>query len=78
MIRQLIFTFILSLILSTSAAQTNSVKKAPLEFETQIDSLLKVMTIDEKVGQMNQYNGFWDATGPTPQEGTSEIKYDHL
>jgi beta-glucosidase len=23
------------------------------------------MTLEEKVGQLNQYNGFWDITGPT-------------
>ncbi|MFZ4563068.1 MAG: glycoside hydrolase family 3 N-terminal domain-containing protein [Bacteroidales bacterium] len=28
------------------------------------DSLLKLMTLKEKVGQLNQYNDDWDATGP--------------
>jgi beta-glucosidase len=32
--------------------------------EQKIDSLLKLMTLDEKVGQMVQYNGKGDATGP--------------
>ncbi|HAA20165.1 MAG TPA: glycosyl hydrolase, partial [Cytophagales bacterium] len=36
------------------------------------------MTLEEKVGQMNQYNGFWDATGPAPDEGDAKAKYDHL
>src|SRR4029078_1795037 len=32
------------------------------------DSVLKLMTLDEKVGQMNQYSGMWAHTGPiTPQ-----------
>ena len=26
--------------------------------------LLSKMTLEEKIGQMNQYNGFWDFTGP--------------
>ncbi|WP_299888863.1 beta-glucosidase BglX [uncultured Lacinutrix sp.] len=43
-----------------------------------VDSLLNLMTIEEKVGQMNQYNGFWDVTGPTPTEGNAEKKYEHL
>ena len=34
------------------------------EIEKKIDSLLEKMTVEEKVGQMNQYNGFWDVTGP--------------
>ncbi len=28
------------------------------------DSLLKLMTLNEKIGQLNQYNDDWDATGP--------------
>ena len=36
------------------------------------------MTLEEKVGQMNQYNGFWEVTGPVPKEGDAKKKYDHL
>lgn len=36
------------------------------------------MTLEEKVGQMNQYNGFWDATGPVPTNGNTKLKYEHL
>ena len=43
-----------------------------------VDSLLAIMTLEEKVGQMNQYNGFWNVTGPTPQEGDAADKYEHL
>jgi beta-glucosidase len=32
--------------------------------EQKIDSLMKLMTLEEKVGQMVQYNGKGDATGP--------------
>ncbi|WNH11327.1 beta-glucosidase BglX [Flavobacteriaceae bacterium HL-DH10] len=47
-------------------------------FEQKIKVLLKQMTIEEKVGQMNQYNGFWDVTGPAPEGGSAEKKYEHL
>lgn len=30
----------------------------------QVDSLMSKMTIDEKIGQLNQFNGSWDVTGP--------------
>ena len=40
--------------------------------------LLLQMTLEEKIGQMNQYNGFWNVTGPSPQEGNAKEKYDHL
>ncbi len=43
-----------------------------------VDSLIKIMTLKEKIGQMNQYNGFWDVTGPVPDEGDAEKKYEHL
>ena len=46
--------------------------------EQRIDLLLLLMTLEEKVGQMNQYNGFWDVTGPAPKGGTAELKYEHL
>ena len=36
------------------------------------------MTLDEKIGQMNQYNGFWDVTGPAPKNGDAKLKYDDL
>jgi beta-glucosidase len=46
--------------------------------ETKIDALLQKMTLAEKVGQMNQYNGFWEITGPAPTNGNAKLKYDHL
>ncbi len=46
--------------------------------DQKVDSLIKVMTLEEKVGQMNQYNGFWDVTGPAPHGGNAEVKYQHL
>jgi len=46
--------------------------------EQKVDSLLSLMTLEEKVGQMNQYSGFWDATGPSPKEGDASKKYENL
>jgi beta-glucosidase len=51
-------------------------KKSGLD--ARVDSVLQLMTLEEKVGQLNQYNGFWDVTGPTPKEGQAALKYDHL
>ena len=36
------------------------------------------MTLKEKIGQMNQYNGFWNVTGPVPEGGDAQVKYNHL
>jgi beta-glucosidase len=46
--------------------------------EQKVENLLSKMTLEEKVGQMNQYNGFWDVTGPSPKEGNAALKYEHL
>ena len=48
------------------------------DIDTKVESLLKKMTLDEKVGQMNQYSSFWEVTGPVPQDGGAKEKYDHL
>lgn len=56
--------------------QTQNTTQNTIEYK--IDSILKLMTIEEKVGQMNQYNGFWDVTGPSPKGGDAEKKYEHL
>src|SRR5881392_2160016 len=40
--------------------------------DQKVDSVLKLMTLDEKVGQMNQYNGDWEATGPITKDGDKQ------
>ncbi len=49
-----------------------------VSIEERVNTLLQKMTLEEKVGQMNQYNGFWDVTGPAPKEGNAKLKYEHL
>jgi beta-glucosidase len=68
--------------------QTNSLKKSFLYFiliahsflciaqkksiDQRVDSVLNLMTLDEKIGQLNQYNGDWDATGPITKDGDKQ------
>ncbi|HET9826020.1 MAG TPA: glycoside hydrolase family 3 N-terminal domain-containing protein [Chitinophagaceae bacterium] len=40
--------------------------------DERVDSVLNLMTLDEKIGQMNQYNGDWDATGPITKDGDKQ------
>jgi beta-glucosidase len=40
--------------------------------DAKVDSVLKLMTLDEKIGQMNQYNGDWSATGPITKDGDKQ------
>lgn len=37
-----------------------------------VDSVLKLMTLDEKTGQLNQYNDDWTATGPVTLDSTKK------
>ncbi|RIA09085.1 beta-glucosidase [Flavobacteriaceae bacterium MAR_2010_72] len=48
------------------------------KIEQRIDSLMSLMTLEEKIGQMNQYNGFWNITGPVPKDGDAAKKYEYL
>ena len=67
--------FLTLFLVTTSYAQTEISK---VSIPMKVDSLLTKMTLEEKVGQMNMYNGFWDATGPVPEGGSAKMKYEHL
>lgn len=45
--------------------------------EARIDALLAEMTLEEKVGQLTQFSGFYDVTGPPPH-GDREGQKHHL
>ena len=60
------------------AACQSSVNQPSSSSDPAVESLLEKMTLEEKIGQMNQYNGFWDATGPVPSSGDAKNKYEHL
>lgn len=64
--------------LTLAQAQPKKPSKPILSVEQRIEDLLKRMTLEEKVGQMNQYNGFWEVTGPAPSGGDAQRKYEHL
>jgi len=55
-----IFSFIF--MSCNSAALTSDADK---KIDAKVDSVLKLMTLDEKIGQMVLYTSGWDVTGPT-------------
>ena len=71
---------ILILLLIVQCSAINQSKKINVvqSFDSKADSVLKLMTLDEKIGQLNQYNGFWEVTGISPKEGSAAKKYDDL
>ncbi len=40
--------------------------------DQQVHSVLKLITLEEKVGQLNQYNDDWNATGPVTIDSTKK------
>ncbi len=61
-----------------SSNQSSELYDSKDEIDKKVDSVLSLMTLQEKIGQMNQYNGFWNVTGPKPKEGDAAKKYEHL
>ncbi|RMZ50080.1 beta-glucosidase BglX [Flavobacteriaceae bacterium PRS1] len=61
-----------------SSNQSSELYDSKDEIDKKVDSVLSLMTLQEKIGQMNQYNGFWNVTGPEPKEGDAAKKYEHL
>ncbi|MBJ7881109.1 beta-glucosidase BglX [Gelidibacter salicanalis] len=84
LVTYLAFSVIISSMISCGEAKARSTKQNSVFSEVKdsiaikVDALLAKMTIEEKIGQMNQYNGFWDVTGPVPQNGDAAQKYEHL
>ncbi|WP_079736607.1 beta-glucosidase BglX [Salegentibacter salegens] len=48
-------------------AQDSTIQSSVRNVEIKVDSVLALMTLEEKVGQLVQYNGSWDLTGPASQ-----------
>ena len=72
--RKIIYTLI-TLLFVISCENSNSHDSEKEKF---INDLMSKMTLEEKAGQMNQYNGFWDATGPMPEGDYQKKRYNEL
>ncbi|MEP2026251.1 MAG: beta-glucosidase BglX [Reichenbachiella sp.] len=47
-------------------------------YAQQVDSLLSLMTVEEKVGQLNLYAGSWEFTGPVPEDVNNQKKLENI
>ncbi|AOW19395.1 beta-glucosidase BglX [Urechidicola croceus] len=74
--KKLLFFAVLTFFISCK--NTSAQKENLSEIDQKVADLLAKMTLEEKVGQMNQYNGFWNVTGPAPEGGNAEKKYEDL
>ena len=56
----------------SASAQKISYQQIGKTIDQRVDSVLKLMTLDEKVGQLNQYSGDWSHTGPITKDGDKQ------
>ncbi len=63
---------------ATSSTVQSDAPQAPVTsmsaLDQRVDSVLSLMTLKEKIGQMNQYNGFRDFTGPVADQSDAAKK----
>jgi len=50
------------------------IKAQPKSIDQKVDSLLRLMTLEEKIGQMNQYSSDFAATGPITKDGDKQTQ----
>ncbi|MCR6722241.1 MAG: hypothetical protein NVV59_18565 [Chitinophagaceae bacterium] len=63
---KILIVFVLSITFtSTLPAQNKTIGQ-------RVDSVLSLMTLEEKVGQLNQYSGDWISTGPITNDGDKQ------
>lgn len=72
-----VFTFLMLIGCNSQKTKIGAFDKTT-PIDVKVDSLLKLMTLEEKIGQMNQYNGFWEITGPVPKDGQAAKKYEDI
>ena len=70
--------FIILILFSTNIDAQVKNKLIDEKINNKVEALLKQMTLQEKIGQMNQYNGSWDVTGPAPGDDYNKPRYDQL
>jgi beta-glucosidase len=72
---RLVAALVLSLLFIPGARAQSLVNPAT---EKKIDALLAQMTLEEKVGQLNQYNSGLDLTGPAASPGHQKAAYEQI
>lgn len=69
---RIIFTYIITSLFFTCSGQEALQTQERGNTDFLIDSLLSVMTLEEKVGQLTLYTSGWDVTGPTLNDNYRE------
>ncbi len=68
---------VIALVMVLSSAVMSFASDDP-EIERRIDSLLGRMTLEEKIGQLNQYSSNFDITGPPPEAKDARQRFERI
>ncbi|MEM7551514.1 MAG: beta-glucosidase BglX [Bacteroidota bacterium] len=74
----LILPFLIFIASCNESAEKKSSKTDGDEIDQKVSELLSKMTLEEKAGQLIQYNGSWDVTGPVPEGDNEQRKYQNI
>lgn len=72
--RKYIIFWTASLFLIISCTQ----KKSGDKCDQFVDELLSQMTLEEKIGQLNQYTSHWEMTGPAPKNSSAQKRLEDI
>lgn len=75
-LKSLLFSCLL-LFLMMEVKATNNLQ-IPDQIDVKVDSLLKRMTLKEKIGQLNQYTSQWEMTGPAPEAENMQKQLEQI
>ena len=56
------------LVAMTFSVLISAQRKTSLQIEKRVDALMAQMTLEEKIGQLNQYSADWEVTGPETKD----------
>jgi beta-glucosidase len=72
-------TSVVSALLIVALCTSVAAQRAPTRADRFVDSLVRRMTLEEKLGQLTQLPGRWGDTGPrVPEGGEAEIRNGHV
>jgi beta-glucosidase len=76
--RRLLLSFVVVLVAAAAGSGAAAQGLVDPAVEKKIDALLAQMTLEEKIGQLNQYSSNLDLTGPAPSAGDQKRVYDQV
>ncbi len=74
--KNLLFTCLLSGLMAGCNPGHHSGSDNPIN--DKVENLLSNMTLEEKIGQLNQYTSMWEMTGPVPEGKNEQEQFDKI